>query len=50
MNQLSILGNLFKNEKEKRVLCKYHIIKFDPIHGDSITIPFQKDKKIWMNL
>ena len=24
--------------------CKYHGIRFDPIHGDSVNIPFQKWK------
>lgn len=39
MDQLSPLGDLFKNKKEES-----HGISFDPIHGDSVKIPFQKEK------
>lgn len=46
MDQLSPLGDLLKLNllklKERGISCKYHGIRFDPIHGDSVNIPFQK--------
>ena len=28
----------------EKSIPKYHGIRFDPIHGDSVNIPFQKEK------
>jgi hypothetical protein len=41
MDQLSPLGDLLKNKKEESHVNTMEL-RFDPIHGDSVNIAFQK--------
>jgi hypothetical protein len=45
MDQLSPLRDFIKNKKEEPHVNTYGI-RFDPIHGDSINISFQKWKQL----